>query len=274
MSTSAAPDYTQLDYQLPANAYWHLMRTLRLTLPPPPTDDPADLLRRDHAAIAAVAGLAPGNDAEARLAAQFVAASEQWMDCLRLAQAPETTPEWSQKYRAQAARMMRDSNGAMRLLLQMQDARRKLEADSAASTRRDWTEHVTARLMAEALPEHPAKSADFAAPPSPQPTPLASPENVATTAPPAPAACGDSEPAPQPQPTREPAAEPEFDPVAAAEEYAAIYPERAALIRRLGRVPENVSFGPPEDDLVQALVSARTPALIALDHAFAEPAAA
>ena len=34
---------------------------------------------------------------------------------------------------------------------------------------------------------------------------------------------------------------------AEAEQYAAIYPERAALIRRLGRVPDDASFGPPDD---------------------------
>jgi hypothetical protein len=65
-------------------------------------------------------------------------------------------------------------------------------------------------------------------------------------------------------------AEPKLDLMAEAEHYAVIYPERAALIRRIGRVPDNASFGPPDDDLVQALVTARTPALAALDRAFAE----
>ena len=45
-----------------------------------------------------------------------------------------------------------------------------------------------------------------------------------------------------------------------------LYPQRAALIRRLGRVPDNVSFGPPEDRLVRALVTSRTPTLLALDR--------
>jgi hypothetical protein len=57
--------------------------------------------------------------------------------------------------------------------------------------------------------------------------------------------------------------------VAEAEQYAALYPERAALIRRLRRVPANPSFGPPDDDLVQALITARTPALAALDREYA-----
>src|SRR5437763_11850927 len=122
--------HTPLDYQLPADAYYHLVRTLRLTLPPPPGNGPDDLRRRDHAAIAGVAALAPANAAEAKLAAQFVAASEQWNDCLRLAQLPETTPDWAGKCRAQALSMMRQANSALRPLLRMQEARRKLEADN------------------------------------------------------------------------------------------------------------------------------------------------
>src|SRR5438552_9722481 len=96
--------------QLPANAYYHLVHTLRLTLPPPLTDSSEDLLRRDHAAIASIAALAPANSVEAGVAAQYVAASEQWKDCLRVVQLPETTREWAMKYRAQAASMMRQAD--------------------------------------------------------------------------------------------------------------------------------------------------------------------
>ena len=73
----------------------------------------------------------------------------------------------------------------------------------------------------------------------------------------------------EPRPRPAPVAEPEPDPLAEAEHYAAIYPERAALIRRLGRVPEKASFGPPDDDVVQALITARTPTFAALDREFA-----
>src|SRR5713226_9217120 len=88
--------------QLPADAYYHLVRTLCLALPPPLTDNPDDLARRNHAAVARVAALVPANAAEADLAALFVAASEQWKDCLRLAKLPETTPQMAPKCRAQA----------------------------------------------------------------------------------------------------------------------------------------------------------------------------
>jgi hypothetical protein len=153
MFDAATP--TPLAYQLPADAYRHLVRTLRLTLPPPPDDSPEALVRRDHAAIACVAGLAPANAAEARLAAQFVAASEQWNDCLRLAQLPETTPEWAAKCRAQAATMMRQSNSALRLLLRMQEVREKREATNAGCDRAAAAEHIAISLMAEALSPRP-----------------------------------------------------------------------------------------------------------------------
>src|SRR5579884_1637377 len=93
--------------RLPADAYYHLVRTLRLALPPPPTDDPEDAVRRDHAAVARIAALVPANAAEAELAAQFVAASEYWKDCLRLANLAEASeppdaasaPQWAAKCR-------------------------------------------------------------------------------------------------------------------------------------------------------------------------------
>jgi len=39
-------------------------------------------------------------------------------------------------------------------------------------------------------------------------------------------------------------------------------------------VPADASFGPPDADLVQTLLTARTPALLALDRACAEARAA
>jgi hypothetical protein len=263
MFDSATPSQFDLAHRLPADAYYHLVRTLLLTLPPPPTDAPEDMIRRNHAAIARIAALVPANAAEADVAAQYVAASEQWKDCLRLAQLPDTKPDWAAKCRAQASSMMRQANSALRLLLRLQEARRKLEADPAACDRLAWTEHCALGLMAEALPGQPQNTAepiDDLAPPPPSPAatePSASPANVPPASAPA-----------KPDPLRD--AVP--DSVAAAEEYAALYPERAALIRRIGRLPHDVAFGPPEDDLVQALVAARTPALAALDRAFAAAA--
>ena len=51
-----------------------------------------------------------------------------------------------------------------------------------------------------------------------------------------------------------------------AEQDAAIYPDRAALIRATGGLPATLNFGPPEPDLVEALVNGTSPILRALDR--------
>ena len=58
--------------------------------------------------------------------------------------------------------------------------------------------------------------------------------------------------------------EPVPDPVAAAEHYALIYPDRAALIRAHGGLPPRLTFGPPEPAIVAALVNGASPALRAI----------
>ncbi len=125
MPDSTAPNHTDFASQLPADAYSELIRTLRLALPPPLADSSENLTRRDHAAIARIAALTPANAAEADLAALYVAASEQWKDCLRLVQQPDISEDWAMKCRAQANSMMRQAQSALRLLLRLQAARQK-----------------------------------------------------------------------------------------------------------------------------------------------------
>jgi hypothetical protein len=125
-------------------AYHHLIYALGKSLPPPGPDTPEARYRRDRAAIAQIAALCPANAAKASLATQFVAASEQAMGCLRLTHDPVTPPLLTLKCNAQAALMMRQAQGAMRTLLQVQAARRKINADEAA-----WTEYTTGRIMTE-----------------------------------------------------------------------------------------------------------------------------
>jgi hypothetical protein len=59
-------------------------------------------------------------------------------------------------------------------------------------------------------------------------------------------------------------AEPVIDPVAEAKHYALIYPDRAALIRAHGGLPPRLTFGPPEPDIVAALVNGASPAIRAI----------
>src|SRR5271169_2188302 len=135
MSNPTSPHHDRFVLQLPADTHYQLVHTLSLTLPPPLTDCPEDLARRDHSAIARIAALCPANAAEADIAALYVAASEQWKQCLHFAQQSDPTTYWAQKCRAQANSMMRQSQSALRLLLRMQAAREKLEADSEARDR-------------------------------------------------------------------------------------------------------------------------------------------
>ena len=64
--------------------------------------------------------------------------------------------------------------------------------------------------------------------------------------------------------------EPQRDLAADADYYARVYPYRARPIRQYGGLPPGCSFGPPDDDLVRAIVTGTSPTLRALD----DPAAA
>ena len=146
------PDWARL---LPREAFQRFLFALRGALPPPVSDDPADEVRRDRAAMAAVAALLPVTAAEGRLAAQFVAADAWAMDCLRLAQVKRREPDLAHKCRAQAMSLMREGKSSLRLLQRLQAAREKIEADAAAAKRAAWVEHGAVGMMEEALPPAP-----------------------------------------------------------------------------------------------------------------------
>jgi hypothetical protein len=284
------------DYLRTRTAYHHLVHTLAGALPPPASDTAEDRHRRDTAAIAQVAALCPANVAEATLAAQYVAASAQAMECLRLTHAPRTPGHLTLKCNAQAALMMRQSQGAMGMLLRMQAARQSRETNDETAGNAAWTEHRAIQIMTGALTEPAAAPAEHAPQDAPDPGPCLHPH-------PDPGPDPDPDPDPGPDPDRGPdhdpdpgpdtgpdvgldtgpapgsdtdpdagppplrSAEPTIPgPLAAAEAYAIIYPVRARIIRRLGRVPDNPDFGPPEEDVVRLIVQGQTPALRALDQ--------
>ena len=244
-TASRGADAQQPDLSLlfPGDTYYQIVHNLRGLLPPPLSDTPEDLAHRDHAAIAHVASLLPGNADEAHLAARVAAADAYAMDCLRLAHDCRVAPMLFLKCTAQAACMMREARGARAQLMRIQAERHKRESDNVTRDRAAWSEHCAIGLMAQALP---------GAPPVAMPDP----------------------PPPQPEPEPAPTCEPRTDLIAEAELYAVMYPRRAALIREHGGVPDNVSFGPPADDLARTLVTGRTPALLALDRSPAEAATA
>ena len=115
---------------LPAAVARQTLRTLIAALPPPPAADTAEnRAARDEAAIAAVAALHPADAFEAIFAAQIVAANAQAMECLRHAVQPGLDPAAAQRFRAQAAGMMRHMQTGLRMLRRDQAAREKAEAE-------------------------------------------------------------------------------------------------------------------------------------------------
>ncbi|HEX5326288.1 MAG TPA: hypothetical protein VFW75_06435 [Acetobacteraceae bacterium] len=140
--------------------------------------------------------------------------------------------------------MMRQTQSSLRLLLRMQATRERRDADSRTCEQAACAEHRTLSMMTAALTKAPA-----AAPQPELPSRLPDP------------------PPPPPEPP-----EPELidPPLTAAEHYVVLYPERAALIRRCRGVPETVSFGPPDPELVQELLAAAGPFFEALDVVYAD----
>ena len=228
------------DYIRTREAHSHLVYTLSTSLPPPPDASPEALHQRNQSAITQVAELCPVTAAEAALAAQYVAGAAHAMACLRLGSLPDTDPVMVLKCYAQAASLMRQSQAALRTLQRTQALRAKRDANPVTADAAAWAEHMAAAAMTDALTELKREPAQ----PQPEPdAPDVAPADVA----PADVAPADVAPAD----------------VAL---YAAIFPERAALIRRHGGVPADITFGPPDEAIVRALIATRSPVVETLDH--------
>ena len=284
--SSAAPDHLAL--KLPADAgspkspadflgcpdaYYHLIRTLCLALPPPPSDrgrtlSPSAITPPSPASPPSFRPT-PSRPISPRCSSPLRSSAK---DCLRLAQLPETTPELAAKCRAQSLSMMREAKSTLRLLLKLQEARAKREADNTACDRAARTEHRAIALMTEAL----------AAPPQQRKRRRqwrSRPRRIAIEACPCGACPGESRghgaraDVPGGKARRDgPRARP--------------HRRRRALRRHLSRAgrvypphrkmpPGDVRyFDPPEATLAGALIAGRTPALAALDRDFATAGAA
>jgi hypothetical protein len=191
------------------------------TLPRATTDTPADCAEREAEAIAALGSLYPATAIEARLAARVVAADAHAMDCLRLAIEAGADDKTARLCRAQAALMMRQSQGALNALRRDQAVREKAEAAAnprAMERAGYWFREISAPPEIEAI----ARSLEDR--------------------------------------------EPEPNIAEEADQYARIYPKRAALMRSLGRLPDPCTFGRPEPALVQAIVTGTSPTLLELDQ--------
>jgi hypothetical protein len=130
--------------------------------------------------------------------------------------------------------MMRQARGFRSLLLRVQAARQKREANATTLDKAAWIEHCAIGLLAQGLGRSPPPPID-----EPEPPPM-----------------------PDPQPDEGP---PQPDLQAEAEQYAIIYPRRAAQIRASRGLPPRCDFGPPSPELVHAIVTGDSPTLRALD---------
>jgi hypothetical protein len=292
-----------LDVDLPRRIYYQLVHSLTADLPPPVADTQEALLARNHAAIAQVAALLPVNAHEAGLAAQCVAARAQAQEVMRLLRVHAGDIKLTIKLNAQYVAMSRTSLGAHGHLLRAQAVRHKREQSDAALSADEWTQHIATRSMQQALDAGPVPATPGAAPAvpaqagaeppasAPQPAPAAHPPAPVLAAAPPQAPASEDQPAaarvsapaanepPAPAAPVPPAAPPRSRRMAAqaepdepprnlpteAEHYALVYPRRAREIRHHGGLPPDCSFGPPDDDLVRAIVNGRSPTLRALD---------
>jgi hypothetical protein len=220
-------------HQLSATGFRVIVHKLRNEIPSPDSNDDEIALLVD-AAIAEVASMLPANIEEAKVAARAVSADAQASDCIRHARLLFNDHAAAMRCHAQASLMMRTANAARALLLRLQTARHKREAVPANCDKDAWTEHCAAGLMADRRDDAPTAPPPAAPPPS---------EDAADR----------------------------FARYDQAEQYAVLYPQRAAEIRAYGGVPPTASYGPPEPELVCALIASTSPILRKIDQDYARP---
>jgi hypothetical protein len=153
---------------LPSPIYLELAYTLRKNLPAPVTDSPEDAARRERAAIGHAASLLPATSDEANLAALYVAASAQALDCVRLGRLYPNDPAVVLKCAAQCASMMRQARAFRTALDRAQTERRKRGAAPDAEATGQQAPAPVADALAQAPPPEP-----------PQPSPIAEAERYA-----------------------------------------------------------------------------------------------
>ncbi len=178
------PDSSSSDpfFQLPRDIYYQIVHRLKEDLPPPLTEASEDLARRDNAFIAQIASMLPANAQEANIAAQHVAAQAHAMACLRDARMPNQTTKVMLQCTAQAASMMRQANAACSLLLRVQSARHKREANNQVLDQANMLEHCTMSLMIDALGRTPpVRIADAETQARTEPCPISQDQNAAPT---------------------------------------------------------------------------------------------
>ncbi len=237
MDQLAAPRQPDPTPPLCRDVYYEIVHILGSNLPRPIADTPEDLARRDQAAIAEAVSLLPANAEEAKLAARYVAACAHADDRLRLACAHVGEIKLSLQITAQYASMLRTACGARSLLLRVQTARRKHQANGATLDQ----DAAVAQATQDGMMEARRALAERIPPPA---TP-----DAATPTPPA---AAPEPPSPPVSPEEE---ERRADLLRQADRYAIVYTQRSRLIRRFGRLPEDCGIEQPEPELLHAILT-------------------
>jgi hypothetical protein len=263
-----APCQPDLDLQLERDIYYVVTQTLRGSLPPPIEDTPEGWLRRDRTAIATVASLVPVSSAEARLAAHHVAAVAHSDDALRQTVLQAADPKRVAQARAWSASMGREARGFLGSLLRLQAARQKREANDASRESAAWSERSTLGLMTQAMEIMPPASVPEAAPPAEAPSPPSPAEArpaARSAAPPA-AELPPSRYLPPQDYSEWSEEEKRQDRLSArASRYAILNTKNVQIIRKLGRLPDNCDFEPPDPELLHEIIHGNHPNLLWAD---------
>lgn len=238
MSGANASDHQADPFQqLPRAVYGAIVADLYTDIPPPDLTDPELITQRVHAAIAEIACMCPVNAEEARIAARVVTADAQARDCIRHARSLFNDPLAAMKCHAQANHFLRTANASRAMLLRVQAARRKREDVPATCQQDAWTIRATEGLLLAA---------------DGQPI-------------------GEPPPPPEPEPAAPPVDDDDkFARYDEAEQYAVLYPSRAAEIRAYGGIPPTARYGPPDQALVLALIASTSPILRQVDQDYAQ----
>lgn len=145
---------TQDDPRISLNtAYFNVVHALHGALPPAILTSPLARRRRMDSAIAMVASLVPVNVAEAMLAANWVGATMQAMDCQAMAHEPDLAWERKVKCLALANSAQRAAKGLLEQFRQMQALRMKREGMAPSPDQAAWIEHQVGATMTAALGE-------------------------------------------------------------------------------------------------------------------------
>ena len=227
------------DPEFECDIYDQAMDDLRGILPPLPNDTPEARARRDRVALAKVATLLPVSYAELDLAVQHVGAMAQSLACLReAAQCMLSDPKRAGQIRAQAGQAGREARGHLGRLLVLQAARTRRDADPAACAGAKLTEHRQHGKLTDALERVEAREEEF----GPAPTRVAAGPALFKALPPL-------------DYSEWPEEDKRKDMLRwTAGVYALHNTMRVQLIRKLGGLPPDCDYEPPEADVLHEII--------------------